>query len=137
MTNESDPLNELQLAAVWVLGTLVGASGSVLGEIATVRAALQFIRRAVDSPAFKKQKSRNQHTGQSEQAVWTNTDTGGERRRRWLFTTTGSSTDGIEGTVDEVADVIAEPLEMPRWWPAWCLDAEEVNRNPTGAGRRA
>lgn len=42
----------------------------------------------------------------------------------------------IEGTVDEVADVIAEPLEMPRWWPAWCLDAEEVaHGDDRGVGR--
>lgn len=34
----------------------------------------------------------------------------------------------VEGTAEEVADIIGEPLGMPRWWPAWCLGAEEVQK---------
>jgi hypothetical protein len=42
----------------------------------------------------------------------------------------------VEGTVEEVADIIAEPLEMPRWWPAWCLSAAQVEKgDERGVGR--
>jgi hypothetical protein len=42
----------------------------------------------------------------------------------------------VEGAVEEVADIIAEPLEMPRWWPAWCLSAAQVEKgDESGVGR--
>lgn len=42
----------------------------------------------------------------------------------------------VEGTVEEVADIIAEPLAMQRWWPAWCLGAEDVQKgDDRGVGR--
>lgn len=42
----------------------------------------------------------------------------------------------VEGTVEEVADIIAEPLEMARWWPAWCLASKEIERgDDNGVGQ--
>lgn len=32
----------------------------------------------------------------------------------------------VEGTVDEVADVLSDAPDLPRWWPAVYLDAEET-----------
>jgi hypothetical protein len=32
----------------------------------------------------------------------------------------------IEGTCGEVADIIAAPLDLPRWWPAVYLDVTEL-----------
>lgn len=32
----------------------------------------------------------------------------------------------VRGTVEEVADVLGEPLELPRWWPSVYLDVQEV-----------
>ena len=43
----------------------------------------------------------------------------------------------IEGTCGEVADVLGDPLELPRWWPSVYLEVVEVR--PAGAdglGRR-
>ncbi len=43
----------------------------------------------------------------------------------------------VEGTVGEVADVLRDPLDLVRWWPAVYLEAEE--RAPAGhdgTGRR-
>ena len=43
----------------------------------------------------------------------------------------------VEGTVEEVADIIAEPLEMARWWPAWCLAAKDIERgDDNGVGHK-
>jgi hypothetical protein len=43
----------------------------------------------------------------------------------------------IPGTVREVADVLADPLGLVRWWPSVYLDVKEVERgNPeTNVGR--
>lgn len=42
----------------------------------------------------------------------------------------------VEGTAEEVAEIIAEPLEMARWWPAWCLASKEIERgDDNGVGR--
>ena len=59
VTNDRDPLNELQRAALHAVGALVGATDRALAEVGTIRQALQFIRRAVDSSAFKKEKTRD------------------------------------------------------------------------------
>jgi hypothetical protein len=43
----------------------------------------------------------------------------------------------VEGTCGEVADVIAAPLDLPRWWPAVYLDVEELEPpDEWGLGRR-
>jgi len=44
----------------------------------------------------------------------------------------------VEGTCGEVADVLAEPLEFPRWWPSVYLDAQEREpaKAPARVGRR-
>src|SRR3954471_22638803 len=43
----------------------------------------------------------------------------------------------VEGTCGEIADVLSDPLELPRWWPSVYLQVEELR--PAGAdglGRR-
>lgn len=43
----------------------------------------------------------------------------------------------VEGTCGEVADVLGDPLELPRWWPAVYLSVDEVEPPGTdGTGRR-
>jgi len=43
----------------------------------------------------------------------------------------------IEGTCGEVADVLNDPVGLPRWWPAVYLEVEELEPpKPSGAGRR-
>jgi hypothetical protein len=43
----------------------------------------------------------------------------------------------IEGTCGEVADILSEPLTLPRWWPAVYLAAEETRRaDAQGLGQR-
>ena len=32
----------------------------------------------------------------------------------------------VEGTCGEVADVLGDPLELPRWWPSVYLAVEEL-----------
>ena len=41
----------------------------------------------------------------------------------------------VEGTCGEVADVLDDPLSLPRWWPSVYLDVWEVRpRNANGLG---
>jgi len=41
------------------------------------------------------------------------------------------------GTVQEVADLLADTLELPRWWPSTYLEAEELERgDERGVGKR-
>jgi hypothetical protein len=43
----------------------------------------------------------------------------------------------VAGTVGEVSDVLGDPMELTRWWPAVYLDAEELARpDSRGVGRR-
>ena len=43
----------------------------------------------------------------------------------------------LEGTCGEVADVLSDPLELPRWWPSVYLQAEELRApDASGLGRR-
>jgi hypothetical protein len=43
----------------------------------------------------------------------------------------------IEGTCGEVADVLRDPLELPRWWPSVYLRVEELRpASADGLGRR-
>src|SRR5262245_50168377 len=41
----------------------------------------------------------------------------------------------VEGTCDEVADVLGDPLSLPRWWPSVYLDVWEVRPPERAAGR--
>jgi hypothetical protein len=41
----------------------------------------------------------------------------------------------IEGTCGEVADILGDPLSLPRWWPAVYIDVEELRaRDARGLG---
>lgn len=43
----------------------------------------------------------------------------------------------VEGTCGEVADVLGDPLALPRWWPAVYLRAEQLEPpDARGVGRR-
>ncbi len=43
----------------------------------------------------------------------------------------------VEGTTGEVADVLRDPLDLVRWWPAVCLGAEELEGpDHRGLGQR-
>jgi hypothetical protein len=43
----------------------------------------------------------------------------------------------VEGTCGEVADVLGDPLDLPRWWPAVYFDVEELRaRDARGLGGR-
>jgi hypothetical protein len=43
----------------------------------------------------------------------------------------------VEGTCGEVADVLGDPLALPRWWPSAYLDVWEVRPpDSNGVGRR-
>jgi uncharacterized protein YndB with AHSA1/START domain len=43
----------------------------------------------------------------------------------------------VEGSVDEVYDIISKPLEFPRWWPSVYLSAVQLQPpDPTGVGQR-
>ena len=43
----------------------------------------------------------------------------------------------VEGTCGEVADVLGDPLELPRWWPSVYLSVEELEPpGSDGLGRR-
>ena len=43
----------------------------------------------------------------------------------------------VEGTCGEVADVLGDPLELPRWWPSVYLDVAELAPSDShGVGRR-
>src|SRR3954470_3520648 len=43
----------------------------------------------------------------------------------------------VEGTCGEVADVLGDPLELPRWWPSVYLHVEELRPPDAGGlGRR-
>ena len=42
----------------------------------------------------------------------------------------------VEATCGEVADVLGDPLDLPRWWPAVYLQVEELRPpDPDGLGR--
>src|SRR5205823_885414 len=42
----------------------------------------------------------------------------------------------VHGTVAEVAEVLRDPLELPRWWPAVYLDVRELKPgDENGVGR--
>jgi len=43
----------------------------------------------------------------------------------------------VEGTCGEVADVLDDPMALPRWWPSVYLESEELEPpDESGAGRR-
>ena len=43
----------------------------------------------------------------------------------------------VEGTCGEVADVLGEPLDLPRWWPSVYLDVEQTRpKDDRGLGQR-
>lgn len=44
----------------------------------------------------------------------------------------------VEGTCGEVADILNDPVALPRWWPSVYLDAEQLEppTRPGGVGRR-
>ena len=43
----------------------------------------------------------------------------------------------VEGTCGEVADILGDPLALPRWWPSVYLGVEELEPSDTrGLGRR-
>ena len=43
----------------------------------------------------------------------------------------------VEGTCGEVADVLGDPVGLPRWWPSVYLEAEEIEPpDSSGVGRR-
>lgn len=43
----------------------------------------------------------------------------------------------VEGTCGEVADILGDPLELPRWWPSVYLEATELRPpDASGLGRR-
>ena len=43
----------------------------------------------------------------------------------------------VAGTCGEVADILSDPLELPRWWPSVYLRVEEVSAGDAGGiGRR-
>jgi hypothetical protein len=51
----------------------------------------------------------------------------------YLFTTRWR----VASTVETVADVLADPLDLPRWWPSVYLSAVELApAGPQGIGRR-
>jgi hypothetical protein len=42
----------------------------------------------------------------------------------------------VEGTVQEVADILEDPLSLPRWWPAVYFEVEELEQGAAhGIGR--
>ena len=43
----------------------------------------------------------------------------------------------VEGTCEEVSDVLGNPLDLPRWWPMVYLEVVELRPpNAAGTGRR-
>src|SRR4051812_34739011 len=43
----------------------------------------------------------------------------------------------VEGTCGEVADILSDPMELPRWWPSVYLAVEELRPpDASGLGRR-
>lgn len=43
----------------------------------------------------------------------------------------------VEGLCGEVADVLGDPLALPRWWPSVYLDVDELEPpDARGVGRR-
>jgi uncharacterized protein YndB with AHSA1/START domain len=43
----------------------------------------------------------------------------------------------VRARAEEVYDIMSQPLEYPRWWPAVYLEAKELSAGaPNGAGRR-
>ena len=43
----------------------------------------------------------------------------------------------VEGTCGEVADILGDPLALPRWWPSVYLGVEELEpADARGLGRR-
>ena len=52
---------------------------------------------------------------------------------RYAFLTTWR----VDGTCGEVADILGNPLDLPRWWPSVYLDAQEIEpADARGLGRR-
>jgi hypothetical protein len=42
----------------------------------------------------------------------------------------------VEGSLDEVADILGDPLGLPRWWPAVYLEVHELQKgDERGVGR--
>jgi hypothetical protein len=43
----------------------------------------------------------------------------------------------VRGTIQEIADVLEDPLDLPRWWPSVYLDVKELapGRPVTHVGR--
>jgi hypothetical protein len=57
----------------------------------------------------------------------------GPRSSDYAFVTTWR----VDGTCGEVADVLADPLALPRWWPSVYLDVKELEPpDARGLGRR-
>jgi len=43
----------------------------------------------------------------------------------------------MEGTCGEVADILGDPMALPRWWPSVYLEVEQLEpAGPRGVGRR-
>ena len=43
----------------------------------------------------------------------------------------------VQGTADEVYELISSPLDYPRWWPSVYLQTEEIARGDEhGLGRQ-
>lgn len=41
----------------------------------------------------------------------------------------------VPGTIERVSDILAAPLELPRWWPEVYIDVEQLKPgDPTGVG---
>src|SRR4051812_38326311 len=44
----------------------------------------------------------------------------------------------VDGTCEDVSNVLGNPLDLPRWWPAVYLEVQEIRKpGPNGLGRRA
>jgi Polyketide cyclase / dehydrase and lipid transport len=57
----------------------------------------------------------------------------GTETKNYHFVTTWR----VEATCGEVADIIGNPVDLPRWWPSVCLGVEELAPpGPGGVGRR-
>jgi hypothetical protein len=42
----------------------------------------------------------------------------------------------VKASIEEVADVLADPLDLPRWWPSVYLAADELSRARDGSLER-
>lgn len=58
---------------------------------------------------------------------------GNSRSSEYAFLTTWR----VEATCGEVADILSDPLALPKWWPSVYLDVQEVHpADARGVGRR-